>query len=237
MHPRIIILDTPGFDDTNKTDTEVLSMIAEWLTITYKLDIKLAGILYLHRVSDNRVAGTPLKNLRMFEKLCGKKALQNVILVTTMWDKVEGLTGSNREKELKGGYWKGMIKQGSRAVRYRNTYDSAWDILDSIIGDNRIAVLLQKEIVDMKRELCETDAGQTLYQTLETLVKEQRTKLEEIQLETTEQADPLLLKELQAEYENLQRELRITIAGVQTLKIPMGRRLLRYVMSSLSDEY
>lgn len=203
----------------------------------YKLDIKLAGILYLHRISDNRVAGTPLKNLRMFERLCGKKALQNVILVTTMWDKVHGSTGSEREKELKSGYWKGMIKRGSRAVRYRNTSDSAWAILDSIVGDNRLAVLLQKEMVDMEIKLHETDAGRTLYHTLETLMKEQTKKLEEIQLETTKQADPHALKELQAEYENLQRELRVTVTEVQTLKIHVGRRILRYITSSLSDEY
>lgn len=30
----LILVDTPGFDDTHKTDTEVLSMIADWLTTT-----------------------------------------------------------------------------------------------------------------------------------------------------------------------------------------------------------
>ena len=54
------------------------------------------SLLYFHRISDNRMAGTLLKNLRMFEELCGKDALKNVIL-TTMWDEVDEETGLARE--------------------------------------------------------------------------------------------------------------------------------------------
>jgi hypothetical protein len=47
------------------------------------------------------MAGTPLKNLRMFEKLCGKNALRNIILITTMWDEVDEALGLQREKQLR----------------------------------------------------------------------------------------------------------------------------------------
>lgn len=30
----IVFVDTPGFDDTNKTDVEILEMLADWLTKT-----------------------------------------------------------------------------------------------------------------------------------------------------------------------------------------------------------
>jgi hypothetical protein len=30
----IVLVDTPGFDNTDKTDREILSMIADWLTHT-----------------------------------------------------------------------------------------------------------------------------------------------------------------------------------------------------------
>lgn len=37
-HPRdgqpVTLVDTPGFDDTYKSDTEILSLIAEWLVKT-----------------------------------------------------------------------------------------------------------------------------------------------------------------------------------------------------------
>jgi len=202
------------------------------LTKTYKRDIKLAGILYLHRISDNRVGGTPLLNMRMFENLCGKNAFQNVILTTTMWDTVDAETGLQREKELKSEYWKGMINRGSKTMRYRNNHESAWDILDSVLGHSRLAILLQKEMVDMERQLRETTAGQTLYNALERLVKEQQEKLEEIQLETSREGDKKTLQRLRDEQRVLHDKLQTAISEMETLKISVGKRFLRYFSSS-----
>jgi hypothetical protein len=198
----------------------------------YKRDIKLAGILYFHRISDNRVAGTPLRNLQMFERLCGRNYFENIILTTTMWDKVGEDIGSHREKELKGEFWKTMINQGSKTIRYHNTQESAWEILDSVVGHRRHAVLLQREMVDMKRQLLKTQAGQTLYNELELLFKRQLNKLEDIRLETTRQgADPSVLKHLQ-EYEHLRKGLQTKISQMQTLEVNVGNRFFRYFTSS-----
>ena len=79
------------------------------------------------------MAGTCLKNLRKFEKLCGQNALQNVILTTTMWDLIDIESGLAREGELRETYWKAMICQGCTTVRYQNALDSAWDILDHFL--------------------------------------------------------------------------------------------------------
>lgn len=46
-------------------------MLADWLNRVYQNNVRLAGILYLHRIGDNRLGGTAMKNLRMFKKLCG----------------------------------------------------------------------------------------------------------------------------------------------------------------------
>lgn len=183
----------------------------------------------MHRISDNRLAGTPLENLQLIERLCGKNALQNVVLTTTMWDKIEGDAGTQREKELKRGCWKEMIKQGSKTVRYRNTWESAWDILDGVLGHSRLAVLLQREMVDMERQLRETQAGQKLYNMLETLMKAQQEKLDEIRTEIMRQTDDqTVLKRLQGEQEELQNQLQTTIFEMKQLKISVGKRFFRY---------
>ena len=165
----------------------------------------------------------------MFEKLCGKNALENVIITTTMWDKVDEQIGVQREKELKGVYWKPMINQGSRALRYFNTYESAWAILDGIVGHNRHAVLLQREMVEMGRQLNDTDAGRALYSVLEQLVKRQQETLKEIQSERNRQADENLLKHLREEYDILQAQLQTTMVEMNTLKISVSKRLLRHI--------
>ncbi|KAJ3574180.1 hypothetical protein NP233_g1925 [Leucocoprinus birnbaumii] len=107
----IILVDTPGFDDTYKSDLEILQLISKWLEKTGVRNIRLRGVLYLHRITDNRMAGTPLKNLEIFEKICGPKWFSRVVLVTTMWDELGSENtemGDAREDELKNDFWKGM---------------------------------------------------------------------------------------------------------------------------------
>lgn len=65
------LIDTPGFDDTHKSDADILQKLSVWLAASYSARTKLTGIIYLHRVSDNRMQGTALMNLGMFKKLCG----------------------------------------------------------------------------------------------------------------------------------------------------------------------
>ncbi|EDR05744.1 uncharacterized protein LACBIDRAFT_329295 [Laccaria bicolor S238N-H82] len=50
--------------------------------------IKLTGIIQLCGIADARMRGTPLRNLKMFEELCGSDVLANIILTTTFWNQV-----------------------------------------------------------------------------------------------------------------------------------------------------
>jgi predicted GTPase len=38
----VVFVDTPGFDDTNKTDGEILELIADWLNKTYELSLMVS---------------------------------------------------------------------------------------------------------------------------------------------------------------------------------------------------
>lgn len=116
----VYLIDTPGFDDTNRSDDEVLREIATWLTDSFTAEIRLSGIIYLHRISDVRMQGSAKLNLSMFKKLCGPDALKNVILVTTMWDRVSEAEGAAREYELTStpDFWGWMVSHGSRVYRH-----------------------------------------------------------------------------------------------------------------------
>ena len=179
----------------------------------YKRDIKLAGILYFHRITDNRVAGTPLKNLRMFEKLCGKNAFGNIILMTTMWGHIDGATGQLREKELEGQYWRSMMKLGSTTVRYHNTRNSACDILDKVLqsAPNRHAVLLE----DVEGLTKETDAGGPVCTALKSLIRRQQDALDEIRDETREGTNREVLERMLNECGDLYGQLKTAIANMR----------------------
>ena len=116
----------------------------------------------------------------MFQNLCGTEALKNVVLVTTMWDEVDGEEGNNRESELTSRYWKTMIELGCRTSRFHNNTKSAFDIV-SQFQDARCTVLLQKELVDLHLELAETSAGRTLFSFLVEFIKKIKELLAQIE--------------------------------------------------------
>lgn len=79
----------------------------------YQLGIPLKGIIYLHRITDPKMQGSALRNFQMFQKICGENALGNVILLTTMWDKLkEEMEGLDRDQELREDFWSMMEERG-----------------------------------------------------------------------------------------------------------------------------
>jgi len=196
----------------------------------YANDILLSGLLYFHRISDNRMAGTPLKNLRMFEELCGKNAFHNVIFATTMWDEIDEIPGVAREQELKLKYWKTMLDRGSTTSRFLRTRESAFTLIDPLIegGNKRMSVLLQQEMVDMRKKLPETSAGQALFSKMELLVRQREKLLNRIRDEMKRaDGDKVALELLQDEHEKLKVNLESTVNEMRRLKLPLGRRLAK----------
>ncbi|KAF8805168.1 hypothetical protein BYT27DRAFT_7192832 [Phlegmacium glaucopus] len=226
----LVFVDTPGFDDTNKSDVDILKMVADWLKSTYAKNILLSGLLYFHRITDNRMAGTPLKNLRMFEELCGKNSFQNVILATTMWDDIDNATGAAREEELKSKYWRAMLDRNSTTGRFLRTRESAFALIDPLIdaANTRSSVLLQQEMVDMRKKLPATSAGQKLFSEMEHLVMKREELLQRIRNEMKHaDGDKMALEPLREEHEKLKVNLESTVNEMRRLKLPLGQRLVK----------
>ncbi|KAF2728664.1 hypothetical protein EJ04DRAFT_538290 [Polyplosphaeria fusca] len=160
---KIYLVDTPGFDDQLRSDSEILRELALWLNSAHKLKIKLTGIVYLHRILDVRIGGTGARNIRMFKKLCGQESLGSVVLATTMWDFLPDPTkGHEREAELKREklLWKPMIDLGSEMMRQDNGRLSAMKIIEYLMNRSKPVVLeIQREMVDQKMQLGQTAAG------------------------------------------------------------------------------
>ncbi|KAL9714078.1 hypothetical protein Ac2012v2_002386 [Leucoagaricus gongylophorus] len=228
----IVLVDTPGFDDTYKSDYEILQMISEWIKQVGYKNILLDGILYLHRITDNRMAGTPLRNLEVFEKICGPQAFTRVLMMTTMWDDLENEEmGELREEELKTHYWYPMISQGSEAIRYFNSIDSAWKILDRFLDASKErlkAIQLQKETVKQQKALSKTDAGQELYNKLDELDKKRKTLIRKLEkqikrAETNEEITGIL----QRQHDELEEQRKKAVSELQGLKVSVPQRFLK----------
>ena len=174
------------------------------------------------------MAGTPLKNLRMFQELCGKNAFHNVILTTTMWDDVEEETGQLREEELKSRYWRSMLDRNSTTNRFLGTRESALRLIEPLIdaANKKSSLLLQQELVDLRNKLPETSAGAKLFSETELLVKQRQEVLERIRnaMKHSNQ-DKTSLPALKEEYRKVKMQLDATVIEMQKLKLPLGHRL------------
>lgn len=188
---RVTLIDTPGFDDTTRTDTDVLRGIAGWLGVSYKASKRLSGLIYLHRISDPIMQGSAKRNLFMFQKLCGQECFSQIVLVTTMWAHVSEAIGARREQELirEHDFWGLMIKRGSQTMRHRDQHDrsSALAILGTIIRNRReLKLRIQDEMTCKGLELEQTEAGQQVDSDTLELQKKHRAEIEELQRDKEE---------------------------------------------------
>ena len=176
------------------------------------------------------MAATSVRHLRTFEELCGKDALQNVILVTTMWDEIDEATGKREEERMKTKYWNKMLERRSTTGRFMGTYESALQLLQPLIDAanfKRSSLLLQYEMVDMGKQLTETSAGRRLFTKVQHIVSQRQQVMKQIQTEMSRPAkDRTSLQPLQEEHQKLSQSLESTVEEMRMLNLPFGMRLL-----------
>lgn len=182
IHPdgsgrNVIIVDTPGFDDTYRFDIDVLKDLAKWLEKTlvyhfnlhfvyqsyghprYRKKITLSGILHFHNIEESRMRGSSIRGLKMFQALCGENALCNVVLTTTYWDRVSSDIGANRESQLRLKFWNAFIDQGSRVARFQpRTYEAAWNLIGLFSAPSNSPLQIQTELVTKGKPLHQSTA-------------------------------------------------------------------------------
>lgn len=179
-----VIMDCPGFDDTTRSDTEILKEIAEQLSAVRLLGYNLKGIIYLHRITDNRMQGSANKNLDLFRKLVGEDALSNVVLATTMWGNVTDIEKANvRDSELREEYWGDMRRKGSMTTRFDGTMASAQGIVSQLLGKKPVVLKMQLQLVDQKMSLNQTAAGASMEPRIYDEEAQYRNRVEELESE------------------------------------------------------
>jgi len=178
----VAVVDTPGFDDTDRTDAEILDEIVRFLVVQYELGIKLRGIIYLHRITDNRMSGTAKRYFEMFQRLIGEKNLAHVVLMTTMWGELNDQgVGLRRETQLRNEFWNYMESKGSHIRSFDGSRGMAQALVCRMMRKAPIVLRIQEEVVDEEKRLDETDAGKYILPRLEARMKESAGKLEDLE--------------------------------------------------------
>ncbi|OCH89845.1 hypothetical protein OBBRIDRAFT_793907 [Obba rivulosa] len=237
---RVRLVDTPGFDDSTKSDADILNLIATFLTTEYRKGRKLSGVLYLHRISDVRMGGIARRNFSMFQRLCGVDALRNVVIATTRWEEVDVKTGAERQDELatKTVFFKPVLDEGAKMLRHDNGLESAQAIIRCFLRNQPKALLIQKEMVDEDKPLSETEAGRELQRDIRAQMEKHDKKMQELR-EEMQEAVGEHDEELRAELDKEMQDMRYTLVRLQNeakkLAESQASPTVRRVEKSLPD--
>jgi hypothetical protein len=214
---QFVFFDTPGFDGAYRGDADILADIAQALSSSYKNKLKLTGMIYIHRIKDERMTNAIMRNLTMFRSLCGDNAFKNVLLVTTFWDELQDeAKGEMRERELlqKLEWWGNMTSKGSRMRRFQNTRESALSIVADLAGLPVVTLQIQTEMVEQGLGIDQTTAGEALNRELAELRAAYADQLETLRKEK-EQAKKDHDVQLQNFLENMEEEKRKLIIRLE----------------------
>ncbi|KAI6025252.1 hypothetical protein PISMIDRAFT_651623 [Pisolithus microcarpus 441] len=147
-----VFADIPAFGDPSRSDRDTLRTIVDWIYKKYRANLKLSGIIYTHRITDDWVSAPTRKSFNMFVRLCGRRNAGRVRLVTTIWDNMENKEiAENRASQLEANHWKPLIEAGARHKRFDvNSSRCAWEIIEDLTEWGK-AHLIQEELEERGR--------------------------------------------------------------------------------------
>ncbi|KAG6330799.1 hypothetical protein ID866_8291 [Astraeus odoratus] len=180
--------------------------------------------------------GTPLRSLRNFQKMCGKKMASQVILVTTMWDQVDEEIGDERLAELERTYWKAMISRGAVSFKYENSSESAKTLLRDL-AEKKMMQDQSLQLSVLTQELRETDAGEGLSSRLGQLAERRLEILQRLRTKREMgESDARTAEDLRREYNELKVQLDATLDQVKVLTLSRKQRILTAFRKAFSYE-
>ncbi|KAL0255190.1 hypothetical protein SLS55_009720 [Diplodia seriata] len=234
---KVLLLDTPGFDDTIRPDAEILGEIARILAAQHALGVPLKGVVYLHRITDMRMTGSAVATLNVFRSICGDAALASVLLVTTRWGELDSeATGARREKELRDGFWAYMLARGSNMARFHGDAPSAVALASQLLVRDGVVLRLQEELVDDGTPLHETAAGALVDAGLEAAKARHREELADVEALKRElvEGDRVMKSKIQKDCVRGQQRLRTAEMQQASLRTPVGVHVQKSVQRARS---
>jgi len=238
----VTVVDTPGFDDTLRSDTEILAEITNFLAAKYVLEIPLKGIIYLHQIHENRMRGSARHYLEIFRSLCGDHALANITLVTTRWDQIsrdELGDALRREQELIDQWWGPMQKHGSHVTQFHGSKGEAEAMVLELVRNRDTVVLdIQRELVDGHKEVGETAAGIQLVRQLQTDARRYKAQLANIKSAIAKApGGGLKARSLYEQKEEVERELEKLENNQKGMRTKVGDNIKEKVSKEKSRRW
>ena len=165
----IEVLDTPGLDSEENGDVKqylfkifhrlsvgkilmaVISFADSYGLHRHREQRSIAGIIYMHDISQRRINKSVLDSFEWLLAVCGLRAMQNVVIVTTMWDSAN-TNSAGRHSELEGREmelqksdccYREAFSSGASLRRHNNTSECALAILQLVAHKQPVTLQCQ----------------------------------------------------------------------------------------------
>jgi len=145
---RFVLVDCSGFNDTERSDEEILDDIVSWFGRSYQDGKLISAVIYLHKINDTRIQGTTMVHLEILRQLCGENFYPRIILGITFWTSVSEKEGARRKNELLStqGFFAEMHELGSQTVRIYEDRVKCLSLIEKIAEDQGQAMKVQEEL-------------------------------------------------------------------------------------------
>ncbi|KAF2624832.1 hypothetical protein BU25DRAFT_314465, partial [Macroventuria anomochaeta] len=195
---RIWLIDTPGFDDTDKANPAILREIVSFLcAFCNEENLIIGGLLYIHRITDIRMAGSSLAALRIFEALCGEACFGDVTVITTMWDTLQTQAARDlaQDRELalqhEQNFFGRLRSKGAEFRRSSEDGPSGTAVIDAIAGRTKpVTLAVQTEMMSNANiKLADTTVGRYLDGNLKLARRKLEKRLNQVEVYSREDLD------------------------------------------------
>ena len=157
----VLLVDTPGFDDSIRSDGDILLEISTGLAAQNALGVKLLGVIYLHDITAKRMRRSLQQELQLVKLICGVENYEHVLLVTTQWgDDKRYVEYGDRQAQLEDEYWEDLIEGGATVCEFKGTEESARGIVSQLNTGKGITLAIQRQMTAGEHvNLTNTEAG------------------------------------------------------------------------------
>lgn len=160
----ILLLDTPGFDDSEQTNLDILREIVSSLYVfaLRPTEVEVRGLIFLHDITETRLSGSQRMTWQILKAICGEGSMKNVLVGTTQWSSEGDRRFQNeekRERELYGKHWNGIHK--SSRVVYGDK-ENAHQIIRDLLVKPPVLLLVQTEMINPPHTIEATTAGRVV---------------------------------------------------------------------------
>lgn len=233
----VTLIDTPGFDDSDRSDADILTLLAGYMAHTYENGMLLTGVIFVHPISQQRMLGSEVHRNRLFKKILGENAYSHVVIATTMWDQVSEREAESRmdQRRTRNDIWGDMVKLGAQVVRHDDNTASATAIIRSLAQfESPVELQLQRELVEVGGQIGLTSAGKQLDEDLGAAISKLTGEIDALIREGAEHSEEM--SELRQKVEEREKErLVVKKANVSALIVQVPGSFLMALAEAEKD--